>query len=181
MNEPVAERWLPAHGWEQFYAVSDLGRVKSFGRMIRCRNGFRWQEGTILRPCPHPGGYQLVSLHAYGRSKKVTIHSLVLTTFVGPRPPGWVACHANDIPDDNRLVNLRWDTPSSNSRDIVRHGRHPQASKTHCHRGHPFTEANTYYGRNGGSRNCRACRRYRHALRTGADATENTRCDLQSA
>jgi WhiB family transcriptional regulator, redox-sensing transcriptional regulator len=43
------------------------------------------------------------------------------------------------------------------------HGRraaagHPQASKTHCKRGHPFDAANTYYAPDG-QRRCRRCLR----------------------
>jgi WhiB family redox-sensing transcriptional regulator len=43
------------------------------------------------------------------------------------------------------------------------HGRrvsasHPQASKTHCKRGHPFTAENTYYAPDG-QRRCRTCLR----------------------
>jgi hypothetical protein len=36
---------------------------------------------------------------------------------------------------------------------------HRNAAKTHCPKGHPFDEANTY--RHGGARWCRACRRER--------------------
>jgi hypothetical protein len=35
---------------------------------------------------------------------------------------------------------------------------HPQASKTHCKRGHPFTADNTYYAPDG-QRRCRTCLR----------------------
>ena len=35
---------------------------------------------------------------------------------------------------------------------------HPQASKTHCKRGHPFTAENTYYTPDG-QRRCRTCLR----------------------
>jgi WhiB family redox-sensing transcriptional regulator len=35
---------------------------------------------------------------------------------------------------------------------------HPQASKTHCKRGHPFDTANTYYAPDG-QRRCRTCLR----------------------
>jgi hypothetical protein len=35
---------------------------------------------------------------------------------------------------------------------------HPQASKTHCKRGHPFTAENTYYAPDG-QRRCRTCLR----------------------
>lgn len=47
------------------------------------------------------------------------VHHLVLAAFVGPRPVGMEACHQNDEPTDNRLVNLRWDTRKANAEDAV--------------------------------------------------------------
>jgi WhiB family transcriptional regulator, redox-sensing transcriptional regulator len=56
-----------------------------------------------------------------------------------------------------------------------RHGRardwrlssgHPNASKTHCKRGHPFDAVNTYYALDG-QRRCRTC--LREAQRGGSD------------
>jgi hypothetical protein len=43
-------------------------------------------------------------------------------------------------------------------------GRHPQASKTHCKRGHPFTAENTYYTPDG-HRRCRTCLREAQSIR----------------
>jgi hypothetical protein len=42
--------------------------------------------------------------------------------------------------------------------------RHPQASKTHCKRGHPFDAANTYYTPDG-RRRCRTCLREAQSIR----------------
>ncbi len=73
-------------------------------------------------------GYYHVSLRANGRRERrftsVTkkVHHLVLEAFVGPRPEGMVCCHQNDDPADNRLENLRWDTPASNNQDAIRNG-----------------------------------------------------------
>jgi WhiB family transcriptional regulator, redox-sensing transcriptional regulator len=41
---------------------------------------------------------------------------------------------------------------------------HPQASKTHCKRGHPFNAANTYYTPDG-HRRCRTCLREAQPVR----------------
>ena len=41
---------------------------------------------------------------------------------------------------------------------------HPQASKTHCKRGHPFDAANTYYTPDG-RRRCRTCLREAQPVR----------------
>jgi hypothetical protein len=42
--------------------------------------------------------------------------------------------------------------------------RHPQASKTHCKHGHPFTAENTYYTPDG-HRRCRTCLRQAQSVR----------------
>jgi WhiB family redox-sensing transcriptional regulator len=42
--------------------------------------------------------------------------------------------------------------------------RHPQASKTHCKRGHPFNPDNTYYTPDG-HRRCRTCLREAQPIR----------------
>jgi len=69
-------------------------------------------------------------------------------------------CHNNGDKDNNRLSNLRWDTPSSNSLDLVRHGTHNQARKTHCPRGHRLEAPNlkaSYLA--SGRRGCLSCHR----------------------
>lgn len=64
-------------------------------------------------------GYRQVAVR--GRSK-VAVHTLILETFVGPRPEGMEACHFDGDRANNRLANLRWDTPAGNAADKGRHG-----------------------------------------------------------
>jgi hypothetical protein len=79
-----------------------------------------------LRPSLVTGGYQGVCLCR----RPFKVHRLVLAAFVGPCPPGKQACHFPD-PDrqNNRLENLRWDTPRGNMRDRAAHGNHPAGAK----------------------------------------------------
>lgn len=51
-------------------------------------------------------------------------------------------CHRPGGPSDNRLENLRWDTRSENARDIVRHGNHHLANRTHCPLSHRLSHPN---------------------------------------
>ena len=111
------ERWLPVVGFEDLYEVSNFGRVKSLGRPY-C-NGVRSFPPRILRPGPSNYGHLSVVL---GRGNTWMVHTLVLTAFIGPRPPGAEGCHNDGNPANNHLDNLRWDTRSNNIRDGVRHG-----------------------------------------------------------
>ena len=67
---------------------------------------------------------------------------------------------ADGDPANNRPSNLRYDTPSENGYDTVRHGHHRGASATHCKRGHEFA---TYavYEPNYNRRYCGRCRKLR--------------------
>ena len=160
----AAETWKPIPGWEDLYEVSDHGKVRSLDRIDR--NGIR-RRGRVLKSSADSNGRLRLTLHKNGQRKSVRVHRLVLLAFVGPCPDGMEACHANDTPADNRLSNLRWDTPSANQYDAVRNGKHGSAKKTSCSKGHPFNEKNTYTTP-GGKRNCRECnteyaREYRRA------------------
>jgi len=73
-------------------------------------------------------GYGAVSLDG----KKVPIHVLILTVFIGPRPLNAHCCHADGNRTNNAVDNLRWGTAAENGRDRVRHGTSAKGSK------HPF-------------------------------------------
>jgi hypothetical protein len=76
----------------------------------------------LIAPTRHPGGYAKYLLYDGAGYENRYGHELVLTNFVGPRPFGAQACHNNGIKTDNRLANLRWDTPAANQEDRESHG-----------------------------------------------------------
>jgi hypothetical protein len=114
------ERWVPVVGYEGLYEVSDLGRVRSLDRVVGDRQ--RRIRGVVLKGTPRSlrgtrGGINTrlgVCLCKGGKTRTHFVHALVLAAFVGPRPDGYQACHGPGGPQDNRLSNLRWDTPESN-------------------------------------------------------------------
>jgi hypothetical protein len=110
------ERWLPAVGWETFYSVSSLGRVR------RDAGGDRnTLQGRILKIQTSKAGYSVVSLCRHGTAVQVYVHHLVLRAFVGECPEGMEACHFPDRdPANCKLSNLRWDTKVENEADKLR-------------------------------------------------------------
>jgi|688.fasta_scaffold962742_2 hypothetical protein len=153
------EQWLPVVGYEGIYEVSDQGRVRSLDRIITYPDGHEQTHmGKGLSPWSDPQGRQQVTLTINSNTKSVRVHRLVLEAFIGPCPSGMVACHWNDDSTDNRLENLRWDTPLANAQDLRRNGGQYQANKKQCINGHNFTEENTYRHPGRKRRTCRTCR-----------------------
>lgn len=145
------EMWKQAPGCVGI-EVSTLGRVRN-----------RW--GRILRGSVEENGYHRVKVRVggVGEYRNKYVHRLVLEAFVGPCPPGMEARHLSGDPGGNRLENLEWGTPSENNRDILRHGRHVNANRTHCPRRHPLVGANLVPShRRRGWRSCLACDRARN-------------------
>lgn len=160
VSESADELWAPIPGFADAYTVSDRGRVKSLPRtVLRGSKQYRI-PGKILKNRIDDVGRQGVMLYSGGKryGRGYFVHRLVLLAFVGPCPVGMECCHANDVPGDNRLSNLRWDTHSANGHDKVRNGGDYNANKTHCVNGHEFTPENTYAQTKGG-RGCKECQR----------------------
>lgn len=121
------EIWKAVVGFEGHYEVSDQGRVRSLDRVVSVRRGShvwgRKVKGRVLAPCPHKGGYALVFLHdAEGQQHVFGIHALVAAAFIGPTPVGQQVCHDDGSKRNNKLSNLRHDTPTGNNRDKLKHG-----------------------------------------------------------
>lgn len=158
------EQWKPVPGWEGRYSVSDQGRVRSEDQVITTKAGVKKRLRGRMLVQSHVGRPNV----KIGRGPGVFVHRIVASAFLGPCPEGMVVCHNNGDPEDNRLVNLRYDTMSGNMRDMRKHGTDPHLRRTHCPRGHQLTMPNLVRADlNRGGRNCLACNRassyaYRH-------------------
>ena len=120
---PSLEQWKAIPGFPG-YEVSDHGRVVSWRNRWGTRNNFH-----IFRPHLNSKGYLYVALYKDGKRFNKGIHYLELLSFVGPCPPGMQACHNDGIRGNNYIINLRWDTPTNNQRDRLKHGTHLQGEK----------------------------------------------------
>lgn len=129
------EVWKPIPGYKSLYEVSTHGRVRSKDRKIRQlgkgknpKPYTRVFPGRILKPniCGTKRNpdilRQCVTLYKNGVPRNLQVSYLVLRTFVGKRPSGYQCCHKNGNSADDRLSNLRYDTPVGNMRDTYRHG-----------------------------------------------------------
>lgn len=118
-----------------FYQVSSLGRVRSLARVVISKNGVAKNiKGRILA-LGNLNGYKTFAVFSPS-VKSYLVHREVLKSFVGMPPEGMQCCHENGIRHDNRLENLRWDTPYNNTHDKYKHKtmlanqNHPMAKIT---------------------------------------------------
>lgn len=145
------EEWRVIPGFPG-YEASSFGRIRS----LKTHNGV---TGRILSQSKNGHGYFQVGPYANGQINISKVHRLVALAFHGPCPPGLETRHLDGNRLNNRPENLRYGTHSENGQDMVRHGEHNQARKTHCLRGHEFTSENTAYRPNRKERICRTCHR----------------------
>lgn len=119
----MAEVWGDIVGWEGYYQVSNLGRVKSLPRKYKL---FGVRDHTskerILKPSLNPDGYRIVSFNLDDRSEYYSVSRLVAKAFI-PNPDN-LPCvnHKNRIRHDNRVENLEWCTHKYNTDYAVEHG-----------------------------------------------------------
>lgn len=109
------------------YCVSDTGVVYS----CRTRGGLfvNWTPMTPELNRAGNAGRLEVNLRIGSSVLRKPIHRLVLETFIGPCPPGHQGCHNDGNGTNNRLGNLRWDTPKNNMADRIAHGTDPTGSR----------------------------------------------------
>ena len=87
--------------------------------------------------------------------------------YVPTRESGKLIMHSCHNPICVNPAHLSEGTSKDNKADEMRSGRNPQSNKTHCLRGHEFTEENTKVRatKTGISRQCKECRRFRDRRR----------------
>lgn len=123
----VDELWRDIPGYGDLYQVSNIGRVRAKDRIVE-----KWHKSgklikqvygaRILNPSPNKKGYLRVHLGVGGIKFDVSIHRLVLISFVGEPKDGQECCHCNGVSTDNRIENLRWDSHYNNNQDRKKHG-----------------------------------------------------------
>lgn len=114
------EKWVDIKGYEEYYQVSNLGRIKSKKRYKKIRgNGRQPLPERIHKMYLCPNGYPLARLCVNGTQKRIKIHRLVAEHFISKIPNGLVVNHIDGNRKNNDVSNLE----IVSQLDNIRHGR----------------------------------------------------------
>lgn len=119
------EIWKDVVGYEGYYQVSNLGRVRSLDRVLDKPNiltgGQTIRKGKILKQ-KELSGYMYVNLCVHDKRHHCRVHRLVAEAFI-PNPDGKPQVnHKYGNKKDNRGYRLEWATASENGKHSYENG-----------------------------------------------------------
>lgn len=103
------EIWKDIQGYEGYYQVSSMGRVRSCDREIVFSDGrHRFYKGKIIRPVKTNSGYWQTRMKINEHVKRDYVHRLVAKAFI-PNPQRLPEInHKDENRLNNRADNLEW-------------------------------------------------------------------------
>lgn len=113
----MKEIWKDIVGYEGYYQVSNLGRIRSLDVYVKhnTAGGKQFRKGCVLKQCTDNFGYKMVNLSKDSKTKQYRIHRLVAQAFI-PNPNNYnIVNHKDEIPSNNEVSNLEWCTQKYNT------------------------------------------------------------------
>lgn len=114
-DKKANEIWKDVVGYEGYYQVSNLGRVKSVLRKVNHRKWFRTIDERILKQHANKDLHLRMALSKNdNNSKHYYVHRIVAQAFL-PNPNNYpIINHKDENPFNNRVDNLEWCTHKYN-------------------------------------------------------------------
>lgn len=113
----MKEIWKDIKGYEGFYQVSNMGRVKGIEREVYSGHNYsvlRIEKEKIYKGYKVKNGYIYQTLLKNGKRKTFKLHRLVAETFI-PNPDNKPQVnHIDGDKENNKVSNLEWVTRKEN-------------------------------------------------------------------
>lgn len=116
LEDMPGEEWRDIPGWEGYYQISNLGRVKSVSHTNFQGKTFKTR---ILRQTIGTKGYFRVRLYDKGKQCGFHVARLVALAFIGNPDGKPTIDHINGDKSDNRVENLKWATHHENQMNPI--------------------------------------------------------------
>ncbi len=118
------EIWEDVVGFEGFYQVSNIGRVKSIERYVNAPvKGYNsLKNSKMLKPGVNTSGYLHVALYKYNIKSYHKVHRLVAKAFIENIENKSDVNHKDGNKLNNNINNLEWNTHLENMQHAKKNG-----------------------------------------------------------
>lgn len=108
-NNTGKEIWKDIKGYEGYYQISNLGRVRSVDRIVESEHRSpQFMKGQIKKVIVRDDSYKYVTLYKDNKGQNKYIHRLVAEAFI-PNPDNYpIINHKDENPSNNNIENLEW-------------------------------------------------------------------------
>ena len=119
IEDIALETWRDVVGYEGYYKVSNIGRVKSVERKIWNGKGYKTEFSRILKQALNYKGYPIVYLSKESKQKTVSVHRLVALAFISNPQNKPQVNHIDGNKKNNNVSNLEWCSNQENQLHAV--------------------------------------------------------------
>lgn len=136
----MEEVWKDIDGYDGYYQVSNMGRVRSVDRIVNGRWGDTFRKGIVLKQKTNNKGYKMVDLHKDGKPKTYQVHRLVAESFIPNPNNNPIINHKDENKLNNHVDNLEFCTQSYNINYGTRNERSAEKNTNHPSRSKPVLQ-----------------------------------------
>lgn len=116
------EIWKDVIGFEGFYQVSNMGRIKRLSGLVEVNGGHKEVKEYILKQSRRSDNYMSVTMSGGGKRKTRLVARIVAENFIENLEFKKEVNHISGDKSDNSVKNLEWTTRKENAEHASKNG-----------------------------------------------------------